>query len=203
MSQSPIPTTRPIPQSPTPTKRRARSEYELTDHKYLEVEEQARFLETLKKFEFTSPRDTTLLWLALATGARASELLNIKSSDVFGGRVKKVFIRGLKSSRDRAMPIPDWLYRKVLGLIPCSLSGRVFPISYIRFYQIWCDYRPVKKKLHSLRHTYAVNVYRGTRSLFILQTGLGHRSLSNTLIYARYEAAQEDLNAAMRALKLR
>jgi site-specific recombinase XerD len=41
--------------------------------------------------------------------------------------------------------------------------------------------------VHSLRHTFAMNLYRKTGDLRLVQTALGHRHISTTEIYARCE----------------
>lgn len=187
------------PMEQTPNSQKRKKEYELTRQKYLEVEEQTRLVEILKRYSSTNPRDTTLIWVAMYTGARAQEVLNITSTDLVPGETK-VWIRGLKSSRDRCMPLPKWLFEKLYSLIPDPSTKKLFPISYMRFYQIWLEYRPVEKKLHSLRHTYAIMAYRGTRDLSVVQAGLGHRNFRNTLIYSQYQSRAEDLERAMDVL---
>jgi integrase len=72
-------------------------------------------------------------------------------------------------------------------------SGRIFPISYQRLYQIWDHWKPCKKKLHSLRHTFAIELYRRTRDLRLVQMALGHKSINNTMVYADYIYTQEEL----------
>jgi integrase/recombinase XerD len=44
----------------------------------------------------------------------------------------------------------------------------------------------VKKNVfpHSLRHTFAADLYRKTRNICIVQEALGHADLSTTMIYA-------------------
>lgn len=181
--------------------KKPQKEYELTRNKYLEDHEQKRFLEILERFETSNPRDTALLYVALATGARATEVLNITWDDLDFDR-GTIFIKGIKDSRDREMPVSKEIFKKVSSLVPDPITKKIFKISYQRFYQIWNEYRPVKKKLHSLRHTFAINVYRGTKSLYILQTALGHKSLSNTMIYSKYQARTEELREAISTLRL-
>jgi len=72
-------------------------------------------------------------------------------------------------------------------------SGSLFPISYHRLYQIWHQYRPVAKKFHSLRHTFAIRLYRKTKDLRLVQVALGHRNITNTMIYADYIYSQQEL----------
>jgi integrase len=165
--------------------------YELTKAKYLLDNEREALNSTLERFKDTDPRNCTLLWLALHTGARASELLNITRED-FCPVENTVWIKGLKDSNNREIPLPKWLAARVSSLVP-GKNGRIFPITYIRFYQIWLLYRPVKKKLHSLRHTFAINVYRKSKNIKALQIALGHRNWNNTMIYANYQYGTSEM----------
>lgn len=164
--------------------------YELTKAKYLLDPEFNQLQEILERFKDTDPRNTTLLWIALNTGGRAQEVLNICAEDLDPSE-KTVFIRGLKDSDDRDIPLPPWLFKRLQALAPAS--GRIFPFTYNRFRQIWQMYRPVKKKLHCLRHTFAINLYRKTKDIRLLQVALGHRNWNNTMIYAQYQYRTSEL----------
>jgi integrase len=168
--------------------------YELTNQKYLLDEELAALNATLTRFRDQDARNCTMLWLALHTGARATELLNLTTQD-FNLTAKTVFIRGIKESDNREIPLPTWLFNRIKQMLP--ESGRVFPISYNRFREVWVLYRPVKKKLHSLRHTFAINLYRKAKDILILKAALGHRSLDNTMIYATYQYKTDELRKAI------
>ena len=82
---------------------------------------------------------------------------------------------------------------KSTTLSPELMKQRIFPISYIRFHQIWDKYRPCHKKLHSLRHTFAIRLYKKTKDIRLVQFALGHRNIANTMIYADYVYSQEEL----------
>lgn len=170
------------------------SRYELTKAKYLLPQELAHLNATLEKFKITDERNCTLIWLAMHTGARATEVLNVTAEDLDPHEMT-VFIKGLKGSDNRDIPLPEWLFKRVKSLAP--ESGRVFPITYIRFHQIWQLYRPCKKKLHSLRHTFAINLYIKTKDIRLLQAALGHRSWDNTMIYADYQFKSVEFRRAI------
>lgn len=169
--------------------------YKLTKEKYLNDEEQAELNRVLEKFYPDNRRDCVLMWVGLHTGARATELLNIKKADL-DEHQKSVYIRGIKASDDRDIPLPKWLYKRLKEL-PASEDGRIFPISYQRFYQIWKLYRPSHKKIHSLRHTFAINLYRKCKDVRLLQVALGHRSWKNTMIYATYQYKTDELRKVL------
>jgi integrase/recombinase XerC len=151
-----------------------------------------RLQHILQSFQDKDPRNCTLLWLLLHTGGRAQEILNLRGEDL-NPFDRTVFIRGIKGSNDREIPLPDWLFERLSRLVPSGPSAMVFPITYNRLRQIWELYRPVHKKLHALRHTFAIRLYKKTRDIRLLQVALGHRNITNTMIYADYTYSQEEL----------
>jgi integrase len=164
--------------------------YALNRNKYLNDPEYDRLAHIVDSFMVKDPRNCLLISLALHTGARAQELLNLTGSDLHD-HDESVFIRGLKGSNDRELPLRSNLF----GLLRTHLppEGLIFPISYHRLYQIWQQYRPVAKKFHSLRHTFAIRLYRKTKDLRLVQVALGHRNITNTMVYADYLYSQQEL----------
>jgi len=144
----------------------------------------------LKAFVETNEpnRDQLLIQLAIRTGARASELLAIKRSDL-DHDARAIYIKGLKGSRDRLMPLSAQLFEKISALP----GERPFNISYSRLHQIWDLYSPNRKKFHSIRHTFAVELYKRTRDILLVQLALGHKDLRNTMVYVDFVYSQEEL----------
>lgn len=169
--------------------------YELTKEKYLSTNEFADLVRVLERWKDRDPRNCNLLFLAIHTGARASEVLNITRKD-FDSDEGFVHIRTLKGGRDREIPLPKWLVRRLAGMPP-SECGRLFPITYNRFKQIWWLYRPCKKKLHSLRHTFALNLYNKTKDLRLVKAALGHNSVATTMIYLDYHYTRHEMKRAI------
>jgi integrase len=165
--------------------------YALNKNKYLLDPEVERLEYLLKSHLQNDLRNCTLLFLGLHTGARAQELLNLTLPDV-NTYDQSVFFKGLKGSSDRELPLAPWLFNAVSKLSPHA-DGRLFPISYNRLHQIWELYRPTVKKFHSLRHTFAIRLYRKTKDLRLVQVALGHRNITNTMIYADYHYSQQEL----------
>jgi integrase/recombinase XerC len=167
--------------------------YALNKNKYLldpEVERLERILEQSIQLE---PRDCLLLYLGLRTGARATELLELRHADLnsYDGTV---FIRGIKGSNDRELPVHPALFEKLLAYSQnVPRNDGLFPIGYHRLRQVWDWYRPVPKKFHSLRHTFAIRLYRKTKDLRLVQVALGHRNITNTMVYADYVYSQQEL----------
>jgi integrase/recombinase XerC len=164
--------------------------YSLNKNKYLLDPEYDRLVFILNSFLDKDRRNCVLFFLALHTGARAQELLNLTPEDL-NIYDEMVFIRGLKGSSDREIPLPKWLFKECLKLSP--INNRLFPITYNRLLQIWHLYRPVHKKFHSLRHTFAIRLYKKTKDLRLVQVALGHRNITNTMIYADYIYTQQEL----------
>ena len=83
---------------------------DLTQEKFLTDSELQSLVNQLNKNK--TSRDALLIFMALYTGARCREVLNIKKKDI----VKKlVTIRGIKKSNDRIIPIPDDFYHDLLN----------------------------------------------------------------------------------------
>lgn len=164
--------------------------YALNKNKYLREPEVEALNRVLESHKDKDPRNCTLLWLLLHTGARATEALNLRPEDL-NDHDQTVFITGIKNSKDREIPVPAWLYKRLQTLVePGQL---IFQISYPRLDQIWHQYRPVEKKLHGLRHTFAITLYKRSRDLRLVQTALGHKNINNTMVYADYVYSQEEL----------
>lgn len=167
--------------------------YALNKNKYLLDPELEAFELLLLKSAQNNLRDATLLSIALATGGRAQEILNIRKTDL-NIYDQSIFIRGLKSSNDREIPIREILFQQVLEVAK-SVSGSelIFDIGYHRLRQIWKWYRPIDKKFHCLRHTFAIRLYRKTKDIRLVQVALGHRNITNTMVYADYIYSQQEL----------
>lgn len=175
------------------TSKRRSQRYALNKNKYL-LDPEIRLLEaTLMRFKIREPRNYLALHLALKTGARAQELLNIRKSDL-NFYDQSIYIQGIKGSDDRELPIETSLFSDLEDYCgSMNLSDPLFNISYHRLRQIWLDYRPIDKKFHCLRHTFAIRLYKKTKDLRLLQIALGHRNITNTMIYADYVYSQTEL----------
>jgi integrase/recombinase XerC len=166
--------------------------YSLNKNKYLLPPEREKLDWLLESHIQQEPRNCALLKLALNTGARATELLNLTTKDL-NTYDKTIFIRGIKGSNDREIPLRDELFFCLQTLTPQPQSGKLFPFSYNRLRQIWEFYRPTHKTFHSLRHTFAIQLYQKTRDIRLVQVALGHRNITNTMIYADYVYSQQEL----------
>lgn len=171
----------------------------LTAQKYLNDGELAHLKQLLTKFERSDFRNVTLIKMLYFTGARVSEVLDIRPNDLIDDG-HRVFIRGLKNCRDRELPLESMLWCNLKSL--CTYHGTgandpIFPIGYDMARHVWLQYRPCKKKLHSLRHTRALEVYRKTLDVRLVQQMLGHTDIGTTMIYLDYTYNAEELRKAM------
>lgn len=85
-------------------------------------------------------RDAVLIEIALETGARSQEVLNITLGDIDLDQ-GTVYIRGIKGSLNRNLPISPALTKKVKRLVSKFKAPtnecRLFAIKTSRFRQIW------------------------------------------------------------------
>ncbi len=169
-----------------------RSIYSLNKNKYLLPPEVDRLQQLLLDHEARDLRNCLMIQVALKTGARAQEVLNLNRADL-NAYDESIFIRGLKGSNDREIPVPRVLFAKIHRYSETLGGLRLFPITYDRLYQIWGLYRPVPKKFHALRHTFAIQLYQKTKDLRLVQVALGHRNITNTMVYADYVYSQQEL----------
>ena len=171
--------------------------YSLTQKKYLLKSEQVELERLLEKYRSSDLRDTTMLLFMLKSGLRPGEVLKVLWSDInFDDGY--IFIRTSKGGPERRFPLTEDLLSRFLGLGPGEGCERVFKIKYNRFLQIWQKYRPVEKRLHSLRHTFAVNLYKKSRNdVRLVQQALGHCGLQTTSIYLQFENSLDDFRNAL------
>ena len=126
------------------------------------------------------------IFVALNTGARISEIINMKWEDVHLESMI-INIHG-KGSKERIVPIPSLLY-KFLKKKPkngeyvmtgCRLRGEIW-----RQFRKYADDKGLKNiTFHNLRDTYASWMVQNGVNLKVIQELLGHESIQTTLIYA-------------------
>lgn len=160
--------------------------------KYLEESERVFIEQQWRKLALypSSARNSVMFLLCLHTGARASEILNLTWNDI---GADTVYIRGIKGSLDREIPLPVWLARSLQDLKFRSTSDRPFNMTYDNMYRLWCIMGVKGKCIHSLRHTFALRLYQHTRDLNLVKAALGHKSIINTMIYQTYTYTNEEL----------
>ena len=149
-------------------------------------------------------RDRALLELAYATGARVSELVGVKSQDVFFDEgIARLFGKGAK---ERLVPVG----RRALGAVALYthsvrpsldrgksggvlfLNARGGPLSRVG---AWGIIKRAAKRArltkrvtpHTLRHTFATHLLEGGADLRAVQEMLGHADLATTQLYTHID----------------
>lgn len=183
--------------------------YVITNEKVLTETEQGQLIKvcdrTLRQ-NSEDVRNGLMFLIALECGLRAQELLNLRLRD-FDGESHTLFIRSLKGSNPRVLPIKAHRSRDLKKFVLSHFSDNIlknekdvliFDISYMRLYQLWDFYRPnPNKTLHCLRHTFAVNFYLRCKDLRAVQLAMGHRNIDNTMVYVDFCYSQDVLRSLM------
>ena len=176
--------------------------------RYLSDEEMARLLQVLTT-DNNRPVCLVLLFL-LSTGARVSEALKMKWSDVdIAKRTWRIPAENSKSKKTRTVPLND----SALEVLAASkslqvdieeyvfISGRTGqPLTNIR--NIWERLRRAAElpdfRIHDCRHNFASSLVNSGRSLYEVQHILGHHDPKVTERYAHLstEVLQEAASSA-------
>jgi integrase/recombinase XerD len=157
---------------------------------YLDKEELRRLFQAAYD---SNPIHHLFLVTTLWHGLRVSEAINIKGIDVRDGKLK---FRRLKKSLPTNQPIhrdfdPLFDETPLIALAKDNPRGKLFDFSrqradqFIRKYGEMAGIDPAKCHVHALKHSIAMLVWEKTSSLGNIQTYLGHKSASSTLIYLR------------------
>lgn len=132
----------------------------------------------------------SLLW---QTGARISEILNLKVKDIdFQSRTIRLTTLKQKSKPQRAIPMQG----KLLGSMSSYVIGKsfnrydlLFNITRQRAYQIVTEavlqagFDKERAHPHIFRHSFAVYAVLSGVPILVIKNWLGHSNIQNTLIY--------------------
>jgi len=172
----------------------------------------------LTKGQITGVRDWMLLDLLTSTGIREAEAADLRCGDIKTGYGESsLFIRNGKGSKARTVQIPDSLKNHLKTFLvwkrereePTGEDDYLF-IGQRGNWTAWAVGEIVKKYLrrlnlyetgksaHSLRHSYAVELYSREHDLRAVQKQLGHSSIQTTQIYA--DVLVEDIQKQVRNL---
>ncbi|MFW6071101.1 MAG: tyrosine-type recombinase/integrase, partial [Candidatus Bipolaricaulota bacterium] len=164
-------------------------------------------------------RNKVMFQLMLNTGLRVSEVVSLRWEDL-NLTSGKLMVREGKGAKDRTLwvdegqvdELGEWKERQVekLGEPPRWVfstlregnSGEKLTIQ-----QVWKTLRTYAKKAgiekdispHTLRHTFATDLYRETGKIRLVQKALGHADLSTTMIYTHI--VDEELEGAMKSFR--
>jgi len=162
--------------------------------------EARRFLRAIPtKGDSVARRDRVMFTLLLQTGIRLGSLVQLKVPDVDLSRGAMTI--AAKGNAEQTVYLSSALrqvvrsYIKAAGLSPTdplfpSRNGAHLSHRQVQLrFKHWLGKAGITRHLtvHSLRHTFAMNLYRKTGDLRLVQTALGHRHVSTTEIYARVD----------------
>lgn len=171
-----------IPENPSSRVRRLRDQNERA--RFLNLDEQERLLAVMVGRYAISVRPIFIL--ALNTGMRRGEMINLRWSDVNWER-NVIVVRKTKTGFVRSIPINQRV-AEVLKSRPHEIdSERVFSILPKT---LWSAFRTLTKRaglkdlrFHDLRHTFATRLSDAGADPFTIADLLGHRNLNMTKRY--------------------
>ena len=142
----------------------------------------ARLLRSIEE-----PRDRLIVRLIYATGVRVSELcaMQIEAIDLDDGVIRVVG----KGNKERTVFLDDATADAIDEFIGGRTSGPLFvgygqrPISTRTVQLLFKKYAPEGVTPHTIRHSYASELYRRSRNLRVVQENLGHTSIKTTEVY--------------------
>lgn len=140
-----------------------------------------------------NPKNYLLLNLLWQTGARISEILNLKVKDIdFHHKSIRITTLKRKTQSQRVLPLQG----NLLGLLGAYIASRqlkrddfIVDITRQRAFQIVRD-AVLKAGLdeerahpHTFRHSFAVFAVLSGAPILVIKNWLGHSNIQNTLIY--------------------
>ncbi|MCK4321753.1 tyrosine-type recombinase/integrase [candidate division WOR-3 bacterium] len=179
---------------------------------FLTEEEQKVLLKQPNHRYPTGQRNHLMMKLMLDIGLRLSEATNLKWKhiDLMSG---KLMVRDGKGEKDRTL----WIGEKDIELLEkwrerqlektdrdpeyvfTTLKGTPVKNRYVQFMvKRYSEKAGITKNIspHTLRHTFATDLYRETKNIRIVQKALGHSDLSTTMIYTHI--VDDELEEAMK-----
>jgi len=185
----------------------------------LTEEEQQKLLDQFNERYVTSHRNKVMFQLMLNTGLRVSEVVSLRWEDV-NLTSGKLMVREGKGAKDRTLwvdegqvdELGEWKERQVKKV--GELSKWVFSTlregnagKKMSIQQVWKTLKTYAEKAglekdispHTLRHTFATDLYRETGKIRLVQKALGHADLSTTMIYTHI--VDEELEGAMKSFR--
>lgn len=177
---------------------------------FLSGDEVEAILSAIDRSSWIGRRDYALICLAVHTGLRVSELVNLCCDDVTLGKGAYIRCNG-KGRKDRSMPMGKTvanIIEKWLGEFNIKPSAPLFParkgkklsrdtVAYIlgKYASLAGANCPslLKKRVspHMLRHTAAMQLLQSGVGLPVIALWLGHESIESTQAYLSSDLAQK------------
>ena len=180
-------------------------------------EEQKALIEQFNERYPSSHRNKVLIELMLDTGLRLAEVCALRWKDV-DLNTGKLMVRQGKGAKDRTLwvdeerldDLREWRERQVewLGESPkhvfTTRNGDPLQHRYVqKMVKNYSEKAGIDKNVHphTLRHTFATDLYRETGKIRIVQKALGHADLSTTMIYTHI--VDDELEEALKSFRKR
>ena len=163
----------------------------------------------------TGHRNRVMLRLMLDTGLRLSEAIHLqwKDIDLNSG---KVMVRQGKGAKDRLLwtgednlaALVAWRERQSVEcngacshVFTTKQGGELDPRYIQRMVQRYAAKAGIEKHItpHTLRHSFATDLYRETSNIRLTQKALGHANLATTQIYTHI--VDEELEGALKSFR--
>jgi len=185
----------------------------------LTEEEQRSLLDQFNTRYITSQRNKVMFQLMLNTGLRVSEIVSLRWEDV-NLTTGKLMVREGKGAKDRTLwvdegqveELGEWKERQgekvgelpkwVFSTLREGNAGEKMSIQQVwKTFKTYAEKAGIEKDIspHTLRHTFATDLYRETGKIRLVQKALGHADLSTTMIYTHI--VDEELEGAMKSFR--
>ena len=180
--------------------------------KILSSDEQEALIDQFNFRYPSSHRNMCMIRVMLDAGLRAGEVVAIRP-DHLDMRTCKLMVREGKGSKDRTLWISsdlrdlvgEWLERRTESpwLFPTRHGTKMstrYLRSMVKKYAKKAGITEISKvSPHTLRHTFATDLYRETKNIRLVQKALGHADLSTTMIYTHI--VDDELEDAMKGFR--
>ena len=181
----------------------------------LEADEQTALLRQPNRRYPTGERNRLILSLMLNTGIRLSEAIALrwKEIDLNSG---KLMVRQGKGAKDRTLWVCEsdlkilrnWRERQARDIagnpahVFTTMVGNPVSGRYVQqMVKRYAARAGIGKNVHphTLRHTFATDLYRETTNIRLTQKALGHANLATTMIYTH--VVDEELEGALKTFR--
>jgi len=163
----------------------------------------------------TGARNKTMLQLMLDTGLRLAEACALRWKDI-ALTTGKLMVRQGKGCKDRTLWIGEddlellkkWRERQAKDVqrdpahVFTTLAGKALSHRYVQqMVKRYAIKAGIDKNIspHTLRHSFATDLYRATSKIRLVQKALGHADLSTTMIYTH--VFDEELEDALKSFR--
>jgi type 1 fimbriae regulatory protein FimB len=178
-------------------------------------------LDVLKVAKEQGTRNWAMILTAFSHGLRATEVCDLKLSDLVDGHLT---IRRLKGSRTtlhqlvphRGVPLLDevkvmklWLSERPTdagdALFPSNKGGCMSSTQFYRIFRAIAEESGLpaqKRHPHVLKHTTCTMLVRSDMNVAKVQTFVGHAAITSTMRYVSISDAEASAEAAQRLMRI-